>query len=60
MESDLNEMEVQLAQANRQASESQRIIRQLQTQVTHLFQDKQQEVCEEWKKVFRCSLCVSG
>lgn len=33
MESDLNEMEVQLAHANRQASESQRIIRHLQTQV---------------------------
>uniref|UniRef100_A0A3P9NE78 Myosin-7-like n=1 Tax=Poecilia reticulata TaxID=8081 RepID=A0A3P9NE78_POERE len=33
MESDLNEMEVQLAHANRQAAESQRIIRHLQTQV---------------------------
>ncbi|XP_060930084.1 myosin-7B-like [Limanda limanda] len=33
MESDLNEMEVQLGHANRQAAESQRIIRHLQTQV---------------------------
>ncbi|MEQ2214526.1 hypothetical protein XENOCAPTIV_010817, partial [Xenoophorus captivus] len=33
MESDLNEMEVQLAYANRQAAESQKIIRHLQTQV---------------------------
>lgn len=33
MESDLNEMEVQLAHANRQAAESQKIIRHLQTQV---------------------------
>lgn len=33
MESDLNEMEVQLGNANRQQAESQRIIRQLQTQV---------------------------
>lgn len=36
MESDLNEMEIQLAQANRQASESQRVIRNLQTQVIAL------------------------
>lgn len=34
MESDLNEMEVQLAHANRQSAESQKIIRHLQTQVT--------------------------
>lgn len=34
MESDLNEMEVQLGHASRQAAESQRLIRQLQTQVT--------------------------
>lgn len=33
MESDLNEMEVQLGHANKQAAESQRIIRHLQTQV---------------------------
>lgn len=33
MESDLNEMEVQLGNANRQQAESQRIIRHLQTQV---------------------------
>ncbi|TNN73125.1 Myosin-7 [Liparis tanakae] len=33
MESDLNEMEVQLGHANRQAAESQRAIRHLQTQV---------------------------
>ena len=33
MESDLNEMEVQLVYANKQAAESQRIIRNLQTQV---------------------------
>lgn len=33
MESDLSEMEVQLAHVNKQAAESQRIIRQLQTQV---------------------------
>ncbi|KAK5895237.1 hypothetical protein CesoFtcFv8_011849 [Champsocephalus esox] len=33
MESDMNEMEVQLGHANRQAAESQRIIRHLQTQV---------------------------
>uniref|UniRef100_A0A4W6CIH1 Myosin, heavy chain 7B, cardiac muscle, beta a n=1 Tax=Lates calcarifer TaxID=8187 RepID=A0A4W6CIH1_LATCA len=33
MESDLNELEVQLGHANKQAAESQRIIRHLQTQV---------------------------
>lgn len=33
MESDLNEMEVQLGHVNKQAAERQRIIRQLQTQV---------------------------
>lgn len=33
MESDLNEMEVQLGHANRQATENQRTIRHLQTQV---------------------------
>uniref|UniRef100_A0A3B4XCJ0 Myosin-7-like n=1 Tax=Seriola lalandi dorsalis TaxID=1841481 RepID=A0A3B4XCJ0_SERLL len=33
MESDLNEMEVQLGHANKQAAESQRVIRHLQTQV---------------------------
>lgn len=33
MESDLNEMEVQLGHANRQAAENQRIMRHLQTQV---------------------------
>lgn len=33
MESDLNEMEIQLGHATKQAAESQRIIRQLQTQV---------------------------
>ncbi|XP_053174096.1 myosin-7B-like [Scomber japonicus] len=33
MESDLNEMEIQLAYGNKQAAESQRIIRHLQTQV---------------------------
>ncbi len=33
MESDMNEMEVHLGHANRQAAESQRLIRQLQTQV---------------------------
>lgn len=33
MECDLNEMEVQLGHANRQAADSQRIIRHLQTQV---------------------------
>lgn len=33
MEADLNEMEVQLQHANRQAAESQRMSRQLQTQV---------------------------
>lgn len=33
MESDLNEMEIQLGHANRQAADSQRIIRHLQTQV---------------------------
>ncbi|XP_069033862.1 myosin-7B-like [Embiotoca jacksoni] len=33
MESDLNEMEIQLGYANRQAAESQRVIRHLQTQV---------------------------
>ncbi len=33
IESDLNEMEVQLGHANRQAAENQRIIRHLQTQV---------------------------
>lgn len=33
MESDLNEMEIQLGHVNRQAAESQRMIRQLQTQV---------------------------
>lgn len=36
MESDLNEMEVQLGHANRQAAESQRVIRHLQTQVWSL------------------------
>lgn len=33
MESDLNEIEVQLGYANKQAAESQRVIRHLQTQV---------------------------
>lgn len=33
MESDLNEMEIQLGHATKQAAEGQRIIRQLQTQV---------------------------
>lgn len=33
MEADLNEMEIQLEHANRQAAESQRINRHLQTQV---------------------------
>lgn len=36
MESDLNELEVQLGHANKQAAESQRIIRHLQTQVTSI------------------------
>lgn len=36
MEADMNEMEVQLSHANRQAAESQRIIRHLQTQVIEL------------------------
>ena len=36
MESDLNEMEIQLAYGNKQAAESQRIIRHLQTQVRGL------------------------
>lgn len=33
MEGDLNEMEVQLSHANRQASESQKLLRNLQVQV---------------------------
>lgn len=33
MESDLNEMEVQLNHANRQASESQKLLRNLQVQI---------------------------
>lgn len=36
MEADLNEMEIQLEHANRQAAESQRANRHLQTQVVHL------------------------
>lgn len=36
MEADLNEMEIQLEHASRQAAESQRMNRHLQTQVTHL------------------------
>lgn len=36
MESDLNEMEVQLGHANKQAAEGQRTIRYLQTQVVSL------------------------
>lgn len=39
MESDLNEMEVQLGHANRQAAESQRAIRHLQTQVASSHQN---------------------
>lgn len=34
MESDLNEMEIQLGHASKQAAESQRVARHLQTQVT--------------------------
>lgn len=33
MEGDLNEMEVQLSHANRQASESQKLLRNLQVQI---------------------------
>lgn len=33
MEADLNEMEVQLSHANRQASESQKLLRNLQVQI---------------------------
>ena len=33
MEGDLNEMEVQLAHANRQATESQKLLRNLQVQI---------------------------
>lgn len=33
MEGDLNEMEIQLSHANRQAAESQKLVRQLQAQM---------------------------
>lgn len=33
MEGDLNEMEIQLSHANRQAAESQKLVRQLQSQL---------------------------
>uniref|UniRef100_A0A8C6X6K5 Myosin heavy chain 7B n=1 Tax=Naja naja TaxID=35670 RepID=A0A8C6X6K5_NAJNA len=35
MEGDLNEMEIQLSHANRQAAESQKLVRQLQSQLKH-------------------------
>lgn len=44
MESDLNEMEVQLGQATRQAAESQRMIRHLQTQVVSSSPHSYQEI----------------
>lgn len=44
MESDLNEMEVQLGQATRQAAESQRMIRHLQTQVVSSAPHSYQEI----------------
>lgn len=54
MESDLNEMEIQLGHANRQAADSQRIIRHLQTQVPSPDQSQHSTVSGDERQTLFC------
>lgn len=62
MEGDLNEMEIQLSHANRQAAESQKLVRQLQAQIK-VSLDYYSEVDMlplYFDFVFTLSLCFEG